>query len=283
MAIAIMKSWQTYFDVTRDEGLGSSYERVILNRKLEAIRQQYAVRSVLEAPAFGFTGLSGINSMGLAQKGVNVSLLDHDRERVKRIREVWTEVGLPLDAGVVDDYSHLPFKTRTFDMSWNFAALWFVQDLDQFLSELARLTSKVIVIGVPNKSGIGYWIEKLSSGVDLDSTVHEQNILPKRIVRSMKRHGWQLAEYAFFDAPPWPDIGMKKEDFLGILGLGSLTRHKDAPSPSQPLTIMDYYTGKDAEFENKMLKHYWWERVAPRPIKLFWAHHRILRFEPQLS
>lgn len=281
MAIAILKIWKAYFDVSRDEGLGSSYERVILNRKLNAIRRQYTVQTVLEAPAFGFTGLSGINSMDLARKGVAVSLLDHDYERVERIRKVWAEVGLPLEAGVVDDYCHLPFKSQAFDMSWSFAAMWFVQDLDQFLSELARLTSKVIVIGVPNRNGLGYLIEKYSSGVDLESVVHEAHIVPKNIVRSMRQHGWKLVEHTYIDAPPWPDIGMKKEDFLQIFKLGCLVRRKDTLAPSRPLTIMNYYTGVDPTFERNMLKYYWWERIAPRPIKFFWAHHRMLRFEPQ--
>jgi hypothetical protein len=281
MAIAILKSWKEYFDVNRDEGLGSSYERVILNRKLDAIRRQYAVRTVLEAPAFGFTGLSGINSMHLAMKGVAVSLLDHDRERVERIQEVWAEAKLPLNVGVVDGYHHLPFRTRVFDMSWNFAAMWFVGELDRFLAELARVTSKVIVIGVPNRNGLGYLSEKYLSGAELRHLVHEAHIVPKNIVRSMRQHGWKLVEHVYIDAPPWPDIGMKKEDFLQILNLGCLVREEGTSTASEPLTIMNYYTGVDPAFERSMLKYYWWERMAPRPIKFFWAHHRMLRFEPQ--
>jgi SAM-dependent methyltransferase len=274
-----MRNWQTYFDVNRDEGLGSSYERIVLNRKLDAVRQQFAVETVLEAPSFGFTGLSGINCVGLARKGVEVSLLDHDRERAKRVRNVWAELGMCANIALVDDYSDLPFPSQAFDMSWNFAAMWFVDDLDQFLSELARVTSKVIVIGVPNRSGTGYWLEKLSAGVDVASAVHEQHIIPRHIARSMERVGWCLTEYSFFDAPPWPDIGMKKQDFLGILGLGSLVRQQDTTRPS--LSIVDHYAGRAPAFEHDMLKYYWCERIAPRPLKRFWAHHRILRFEPQ--
>ena len=44
---------------------------------------------------------------------------------------------------------------------------------------------------------------------------------------------------------------------------------------------MDLYSGADPEFAGKMLRHYWWERIAPRPVKFFWAHHHILRFEPE--
>jgi methyltransferase family protein len=281
MAIAIMKSWKTYFDTSRDEGLGSSYERVILNQKLDAIRRQHAVKTVLEAPAFGFTGLSGINSMGLARSGVAVSLLDHDQERAKRIRELWDEIRLPLDAKYVQDFSSLPFKSNTFDMSWNFAAIWFVQDLDLFIAELARVTSKVIVIGVPNRTGLGYWLEKWAAGREISPTVREAHIVPKNIIRSMKAVGWRLIEHTYIDAPPWPDIGMKKEDFLHKLGLGLLVRQSNTSVPSRPLSIMDYYTGADPQFERRMLKYAWWERIAPLFIKFFWAHHRVLQFEPE--
>jgi hypothetical protein len=281
VAIAILKSWKAYFDVSRDEGLGSSYERVVLNRKLDAIRRQYLVKTVLEAPAFGFTGLSGINSMGLARKGVAVSLLDHDHGRVERIQKVWAEARLPLNAGVVDRYCHLPFKSRAFDMSWNFSAIWFVRELGRFLAELVRVTSKAIVICVPNRSGLGYLSEKYISGAEPRHLLHEAHIVPKNIVRSMRQHGWELVEHTYIDAPPWPDIGMKKEDFLQIFKLGCLVRREDTLAPSRPLTIMNHYTGVDPTFERDMLKYYWWERIAPRPIKFFWAHHRMLRFEPQ--
>jgi hypothetical protein len=281
MAVAIIDTWKNYFDISRAEGLGSSYERIVLNRRLDEIRRRYDVHSVLEAPSFGFTGLSGINSLSLAQNGVAVSLLDHDSERVGRIRELWMEVGLPVDARAVQGYDPLPFEPGSFDMSWNFAAIWFVQDLDRFLAELTRVTSRVIMIGVPNRTGLGYVLEKAVAGVDTDSVVHEAYIVPKNIESSMRRLGWVLVEHSYMDAPPWPDIGMKKEDFMRIVGLGKVSKPQVGAASQPPLTIMDCYTGRDPAFEDKMLRYYWLERIAPRFVKFFWAHHRILRFERQ--
>jgi len=281
MAIAILKSWQSYFDVDRDEGLGSSYERVILNRVLENLCKRYAVETVLEAPCFGFTGLSGINSLGLAKAGVSVSLLDHDQERLKRIRAVWSEVGQQVKAQYVPDYDTVPFASRAFDMSWNFAAMWFVADLSHFAAELTRVTSKVIVIGVPNRTGLGYWLEKLAAGVDVGAVVREENIVPRNIVRAMARCGWKLVSYEYIDAPPWPDIGMKKEDFLRFFRLDRWFASRPSAELPRARTVMDYYTGADPGFEREMLRYAWWERLAPRPIKFFWAHHRMLRFEPR--
>ncbi len=57
MAIPIVNIWKNYFS-DPDEGLGSSYERVIINHFLNKIVRNFKVESVLEAPCFGFTGLS---------------------------------------------------------------------------------------------------------------------------------------------------------------------------------------------------------------------------------
>ncbi|RLC51413.1 MAG: hypothetical protein DRI23_05110, partial [Candidatus Cloacimonadota bacterium] len=80
MAIPILKTWQNYFS-NPDEGLGSSYERIILNNKLNQICSHFKIKSVLEAPSFGFTGLSGINSMDMAKNGLDVAVADNDNNR----------------------------------------------------------------------------------------------------------------------------------------------------------------------------------------------------------
>jgi len=95
MAIPILKNWKRYF-TNIDEGLGSSYERIVLNNKLETICKHFNISSVLEAPSFGFTGLSGINSMGLAKDGKKITLLDNDKERIELIEKVWEEMGISL-------------------------------------------------------------------------------------------------------------------------------------------------------------------------------------------
>lgn len=276
MAIPILHMWQRYFDENRDEGLGSSYERIILNNKMESICEQFHVKKILEAPSFGFTGLSGINSLGLAQKGRSVSVLDHDVERLEKIQAIWAEAGQALDGYHVSDYSILPFPDQQFDLSWNFSALWFVSDLDKFLQELTRVTSKVIVLAVPNRRGLGYISQKLAGKEDLKKYLKERFIIPKNFKIIMTRLGWNLQEWNYIDCPPWPDIGMPKEKFLAGLGLKwLLPKEKEKKAP---LTIMDYYAGKDEDFPKKMMQHYWLEKKAPRFLKMFWAHHRYFIF-----
>ena len=276
MAIPILKNWQDYF-VNRDEGLGSSYERIILNRKLLQICELFQVKTVLEAPCFGFTGLSGINSLALAKNGIAVQIMDNDRARLELVEAVWKEVGLPVKAHYSQDFSTRLFPPDSFDLTWNFSALWFIAEPEEFLAEICRITRKAVFLCVPNRTGLGYLSQKFFGRKELKADLREENIDPFRIKRIMKNLNWTLLKSDYIDCPPWPDIGMPKEKFLKKIGLRWLLPKKIEPSSR---TILDYYSGKNPEFEKTMLKHAWFEQKAPGLIKKFWAHHRFFLFIP---
>jgi hypothetical protein len=56
-----------------------------------------------------------------------------------------------------------------------------------------------------------------------------------------------------------------------------------APHGGAPVfySIMDYYTGKQPDFERAMLRHAYVETYAPRCIKYVWGHHQYFLFEPR--
>lgn len=280
MAIPILKNWQNYFLKDRNEGLGSSYERVVLNEKLDEIRRCYNITSALEVPVFGFTGLSGINSMWLAKNSVSVHLIDNDQKRLELIEGVWNEVNLPAYFRYQPKFDRLPFPDKAIDFAWNFSAMWFLDDMKTFLKELTRVVSKVIMICVPNRNGFGYLIQKYISSADLKKSLREEFIIHQNIVKSLKPLGWKLIERNYIDCPPWPDIGMAKEDFLKIFGLGFLAPKNKSEVPFY--SIMEFYTNKDREFAQKMLKYAWLENSAPKFLKYFWAHHQFLIFTPSV-
>lgn len=297
MAIPIIYNWQKHFE-DYDEGLGSSYERVVLNNLLDRIVKKYYIKTVLEAPCFGFTGITGINSMNLAKNGLDITLMDSKGVRIRMIEEVWNRVGLSASLIHSADFNELPFPDNSFDLSWNFSAVWFVKDPDRFLKELVRVTKTAVLIIVPNTFGLGYILQKISSKrknlctEDIDH-YNPEWIKRKVIVRKMIELGWKLKEHNLIDCPPWPDIGMKKEDFLRMLGLGLLLDndrlfHKKTGKEdvTRKRAIIEYYAENDKEFPDRMMKYYWFERIAPYFIKLFWAHHHyylLIKEEPESS
>ncbi|MFZ0389376.1 MAG: methyltransferase domain-containing protein [Calditrichia bacterium] len=277
MAIPIINMWKDYFTVSRDEGLGSSYERIILNIILLKLCERLGIRTVLECPSFGFTGISGINSLGLAKKGRSVTIVDHNPERIELIKKIWHEADESAEFIYSDDYVELPFNDKQFDLSWNFAALWYVKDLNTFLSELSRISGKAVFLGVPNPSGLGFNLLKFFGKKHLQNGIHQEYMQPSNFIPIMEYLGWKLTEQDYFDIPPWPDIAMPKEKLLAKVGLsGFLNKQNEEKSP---LNIMDYYKGEKPEFEQDMLKYSWLENRASGPVKWLWAHHRYFIFE----
>ncbi len=278
MALPILHDWDSYFD-NHHEGLGSSYERIILNKLLLNLKRRYKFTSVLEAPCFGFTGISGLNSIVLSRSGCRVTLLDNDPRRVERIRQIHQDLNADIEVQSISSYHQLPFTDRAFDFSWNFSALWFVDDLTAFLAELNRVTAKAILLCVPNRQGIGYKWQKAHSDIPAGLVFNEQNIDLELLKSEMNKLNWVLIREDYIDCPPWPDIGMSKEKFLG----GYLSRvkvNKFNDKPSKQVSIMDFYRGKDSKFAKRMLKYSILENHAPTCFKKLWSHHFWMLFEP---
>lgn len=280
MALPIIRNWQTYFD-NPHEGLGSSYERIVLNKLLLSIKQRYNIKNVLEAPVFGFTGLTGLNSLALYKAGCGLTLLDHDEVRLQKIRTLMDDLSADVNIRNTSSYKQLDFPDASFDLSWNFSALWFVEDLDSFLNELVRVTTKAILICVPNQTGLGYKWQKANSEVPPGLVFHEEYIDPELITGKLRKLKWKLMNWNYIDCPPWPDIGMSKEKFLGRY-LKNLKLKSESGTEKKQISIIDYYKGQDPGFPDRMLKFDFLERYAPVIFKKYWCHHKWMLFEPGL-
>ena len=274
----ICRNWQNYFE-TRHEGLGTTYERFVLHGYFRRIRNQYGVETVLEAPVFGMTGISGINSMWWAMQGSQVTMVDYSRERLDAIKEVWHEISLKArlvyDSGT---FTSLTFEDREFDMSWNFAALNADLKLEGVLRELARVTRKVIFVCVPNRLNLFSLVCSMLEGEG--RFVQLRRMDSGIIQRIMRSNGWEMKDKGFLDMPPWPDIAMSKEDLFRKIGLKRYARHlKENITEENRICILDYYSGRKREMKREMCRYAFLEN-CPGPFKSIWAHHSYQIFTP---
>ncbi len=272
--LSVLNTWPEYFE-NMHEGLGTTYERFILHRYFKRMRDEYKIESVLEAPSFGMTGVSGINSLWWAAQGIRPTVLDDNEQRIAQSQQVWDAIPLPVDLKLQKDWTQLPFEQNTFDLSWNFASLWFAADTESFAKELDRVTKKVIFICVPNIHGIGYKLRKRYN--EIPSELRLDNIHPKNIKTMFNKLGWQTWKSGYLDIPPWPDIAMKKEDLFPKIGLGFLLKKNNASEAVERTCIVDYFNGTRPALEEEILKYAFMEK-APSPIKQVWAHHRWFIF-----
>lgn len=275
--------WEKYL-TDYNEGLGLVYERFILNDFLEGLRQRVGVQTVLEAPIYGMAGVSGINSIPLAQAGCHVTLVDDTEDRAGQVRRIWGELGLAPEMALVspDRWSALPFPNDSFDLTWNWAALWYLPDAAGLLRELARLSRRLVFVAMPNTLQVGYWMRKWLLDRNFFPTVDERWVNIRLVRRTLEGAGVKIIATGVLDVPPWPDTVMPANEVLRRLGIRSRKLEQQFTGESWTWSTMAYYLGQQPDLQERVLKYAWLDHARlPWQVKAVWAHHRWLLGEVQ--
>lgn len=277
--MADSNTWRKYL-TDYNEGLGLVYERFVLNDFLDELRRRHNLQSVLEAPLYGMAGVSGINGVVFAQQGVPVTLVDDDAERLRGVERIWRE-DLKLPANLVynppDRWNTLPFADRSFDLTWCWAALWYINDPAGLIAELARTSRKLVFIAMPNNLQVGYWLRKLVIDREFFATHDETWTDIGRIRGLLEANGIEIIDQGVLDVPPWPDTVMPANEVLKRLGIRSKQLEEQFTGEGWHWSTMAYYLGQEPDLYDRVIKYAWLDH-APLPwqVKAIWAHHRYL-------
>jgi hypothetical protein len=277
-------TWKRYL-TDYNEGLGLVYERFVLNDFLSALRQEYGLESVLEAPIFGMAGVSGINSVAFAQAGADVTLVDEHAERLAAVERIWDELALKAHFVHHTNWSELPFPDDAFDLTWNWAALWHLSDGSpdgryrpgNLLRELVRVSRRVVFVAMPNRVQVGYLLRKYVLERDFVDYVDEEWADIGRVRRVLEDAGLRIVSQGVLDVPPWPDTVMPASEVLERLGIRSKKLEGQFSGESWQWSTMAYYLGQQPELYDRVMSYAWLDR-APIPwrVKAVWAHHRYV-------
>jgi len=272
-------TWQKYL-TDYNEGLGLVYERFVLNDFLERLRREFNLRSVLEAPLYGMAGVSGINDVVLAQAGVEVTMVDDTPERIRGVQRIWKEdLRLPVNLVCIgpDAWGRLPFADRSFDLTWQWAGLWYIADPAGLLRELARTSRRLVFVAMPNNVQVGYWMRKLVLDREFFTTHDETWTDIGRIRRILEAEGIKIIEEGVLDTPPWPDTVMPANEVLKRLGVRNKALEAQFTGDGWRWSTMAYYLNQEPDLRKRVMKYAWLDH-APLPwqLKAIWAHHRYL-------
>jgi hypothetical protein len=277
-------TWKRYL-TDYNEGLGLVYERFVLNDFLLALQQEHGLKTVLEAPLFGMAGVSGINSVALAQAGTDVTLVDDHAERLAAVERIWGELNLSAQFIHHADWKHLPFPDDTFDLVWNWAALWHLSDgsvegsqiPEALLRELARVSRRVVFVAMPNRVQVGYLLRKYVLERDFVNYVDEGWADIGRVRRVLQGSGVQIVSQGVLDVPPWPDTVMPASEVLQRLGIKSKKLEGQFSGDSWEWSTMAYYLGEQPDLYDRVMRYAWLDRARlPWRLKAVWAHHRYV-------
>ena len=272
-------TWRKYL-TDYNEGLGLVYERFVLNDFLDELRQRHNVQTVLEAPLYGMAGVSGINDVIFAQQGVDVTLVDDTIERLRGVQRIWKD-DLHLPVNLVynppDQWHQLPFADRSFDLTWQWAGLWYIDNPAGLLRELVRTSRDLVFVAMPNNLQVGYWLRKLVIDRDFFATHDEQWTDIGRIRRILEMEGVEIIDQGVLDTPPWPDTVMPANEVLKRLGVQSRQLEDQFTGDNWRWSTMAYYLGQEPDLYERVIKYAWLDHAAlPWQVKAIWAHHRYL-------
>ena len=268
--------WKKYL-TDYNEGLGVVYERFVLNEYLEQLVDEYGIRSVLEAPLYGMAGVSGINSVQLAQRGCDVTLVDCVEERLNGVARIWRELELPAHFVLHQDFAHLPFEDNSFDLAWEWAGLWYLPDAETLLRELARVSRRLVFVAMPNSLQVGYLLRKYLIDRDFFDTVDERWVQMGRIKSVLRDVGVHFVDQGVLDVPPWPDTVMPAAEVLRRLGINSRRLEAQFSGDEWSWSTMAYYLDQEPDLYDRVIKYAWLDRASmPWQLKLVWAHHRYI-------
>lgn len=258
-----------------NEGLGLVYERFVLNDFLLNLKGRYGFANVIEAPLFGMAGVSGINSVALARIKTPVTLVDDNAERLAGVQRIWGELGLPAHFSQVADWSRLPFPDNSFEFAWNWAAIWRLKDPAALLSELVRVSNKLVFVAVPNPVQVGYQVRKHIVEPEFVQEVDERWTNIGMIRRTLEGMGVAILEQGVLDTPPWPDTVMPAAQLLHKIGIRSKRLEERFTGEGWRWSTMDYYLCRDPGLYPRVMKYAWLEHSPVHwRLKQVWSHHR---------
>jgi SAM-dependent methyltransferase len=268
--------WKKYL-TDWNEGLGVVYERFVLNDYLDQIVDRHHVKTVLEAPLYGMAGVSGINSVRLAARGCEVTLVDNNAERLEGVTKIWERLNLPATFIHYENFGQLPFEDNSFDLTWEWAGLWYLPDAKALLKELVRVSRNLVFVAMPNNIQVGYLMRKYVIDRDFFPTVDERWVQMRRIKKTLQAAGVNFIDEGVLDVPPWPDTVMPAAEVLKRLGIKSRKLNNQFTGEGWTWNTMAYYLGEQPDLRDRVMKYAWFDH-APLPwqLKTIWAHHRYV-------
>jgi hypothetical protein len=225
-------------------------------------------------------GVSGINNVVFAQQGIEVTAVDDTPARLYGVRRIWQEdLKLPINLVRVSPHGWhaLPFPTGHFDLTWQWAGLWYINNPAALLAELARTSRNLVFVAMPNRLQVGYWMRKLVIDRNFFRTHDERWTEIGRIRTLLEAQGVEIIDEGVLDVPPWPDTVMPANEVLKRLGIRSRQLEAQFTGEGWLWSTMAYYLGQQPDLYRRVIRYAWLDH-APLPwqFKAIWAHHRYL-------
>lgn len=191
-----------------DEGIGTVYERVVIDEYFRHIQKKYNINTVLETPADGVTGVPGLNSLEFARNGGHVFLTNPSEKMLINAKKVWVKNNLDhlveFHQAEVDE---LPYEDNSFDLVWNYCMFERFDHPEVLLEEMKRVSKKYVMVMTQNFYNFGTFVHWLFHQYHDLNWDHGNTELMKfsGIEDKLEKVDLNIIEKGTIDTPPWMD------------------------------------------------------------------------------
>jgi hypothetical protein len=281
----------------QDVGLGTAYERVAIYDLFDRWAAGRSIASAAEGPLDGMAGIAGLHLMGLARRGVNVTVYLPDDDSLARVRAIYSNQGiadrLTARRAATDA---VPVGPCEVVVSYN--ALPYVLDWRGYLARLLAVDARWFFIVVSNPVSYGTYLRRAQRAMRGESVreLFDQEVTRRAVIEPEIERVARIVSHDYLDCPWWPDFLLPARKNLAgdalalakrvgsVAGFGGRgPRPTGASGAAAPIeTARRYVFGADrypffedaegyVELMSSMRLHPVFDR-APQPLARFFGH-----------
>ncbi len=278
--------------VTKDTGLGSAYERIVIYRQIERWIKKYPIRTAMEGAFDGMAGIPGLHLIPAALTGTDVTVVCANETIAETVHGVYRDLGIEKRLRLIISTEWPSGETAELVMIFN--ALAFVPDWRGFLRQTVSRAEKYLLVSTTNPFCYGAMLCRMLRTAGLKRSEFELFDHPSTRKAALDKEIADLGktlDRAYVDAPWWPDLFVKPGDSLLSGTLKSLPNRSavgPAPKPSARSLRYLYGVGKYPYFSRTpeeqsiidgILRQPNGDGGWLRPFRPALAHHRMTFIE----
>lgn len=215
-------------NASKDEGIGSIYERIMVKRYLEKLKDKVDLDSILEFKGIQIT--KGFDNYIFTEKTKRI-----DTYLAGNKAPVW-----PFERKINFANSERDLLPK-YDLVWNFATLQVEPDV---IDKMKKYSSKYVLVFVPNFWNWGTPFHIVYHWLTFSRCIHAERgkfSLKTRsgVKRYLRKNGLKVIESDYIDMPWIPDIGFSIRELKGKLGIKVPPKEKMDVNPQDILNKIE--------------------------------------------
>lgn len=191
----------------QDVGLGTAYERVAIYDLFDRWSAGRSIETAAEGPLDGMAGIAGLHLMGLARRGVRVTVHLPDDEGLARVRAIYARQGLS-ERLTTRRLATDSVPSGPVDLVVSYNALPYVADWRAYVRSLLAIEARWFFVVVSNPVSYGTFLRRAQRALRGETVreLFDHEVTRRSVIEPALEQGGYIVSHDYLDCPWWPDF-----------------------------------------------------------------------------